>query len=338
MKQLRVLTGRHAGMDLVLNASTYRIFDDPDADIQIADWNEQTLDLTLSEDEHGMSTATYRLGPDSVVHAMADLVPRRFGDIVLCLGSAIGPAWPSDVELLGRVLTPPVSSTRTAGSSALPRSRQWAVWSLSVAVLAVGAAFVTVVSGSSRAASQVDQPSVLVRAQNAIERIGVPGLTVRVDGDGVLVEGLVATPNECAMVRAALSDLPPGAVRHRYAAASEVAQSIAEALSAPGIRVAHVAGGEFLVDGAAVGADGLQTAADRLVNDLAPLVRTIRVAVTDLPPPQRAPTGAMLHVAGMEYVQTRDGTKHISLLATPVLELNDSLGGSISPRAAGTHP
>jgi type III secretion protein D len=343
MKQLRFLTGRHAGMNLVLNASTYRISDDPEADIQITDWSDQTLDLTIREDEPDMSTAatyaTYRLGPDSAAQALADLVPRRFGDIVLCLGPALGPAWPSDVDLLGRLLAPIVSEpAASAGPAAPKRYRLWTMCSLSVAALAIGVAFVTVISSSSQAAVQREQPSVLLRAQRAIEHLGVPGLTVRVEGDGVLVEGLVATPNDCAMVRAALSGLPAGAVHHRYAAASDVAQSIAEALSAPGIRVTYAGAGEFHVDGAAVGADGLQTAADRLVNDLAPLVRTIRVAVTDLPPPQRTPAGAMLHIAGMEYVQTRDGTKHISLLAAPVLELNDSLDGSNPPRAAGTHP
>ncbi|MEK8029345.1 hypothetical protein AACH06_00815 [Ideonella sp. DXS29W] len=340
MKQLRFLTGRHAGMNLVLSASTYRISEDTEADIQITDWSDQPLDLTIPhDDETGMSAAILRWEDNRDGEPLADLVPRRFRDIVLCVGPTHGVEWPSDVDLLGRVLAPapqpvPIGEPRAVSA----RHRLWTMCSLSVATLAIGAAFVTVIGSSSQAAVQREQPSALVRAQRAVDGLGLPGLTVRVDGEGVLVEGLVASPNECAMVRAALADLPASLVRHRYAAASDVAQSIAEALGAPGIRVSHAGAGQFVVEGAAVGAEGMQTAADRLVNDLAPLVRRIRVDVADLPPPQRTPTGAMLQVAGVEYVQTRDGVKHISLSAAPLLELKDSFDGSHSPRASGTHP
>ncbi|WP_186830349.1 hypothetical protein [Mitsuaria sp. TWR114] len=49
MKQLRVLTGVHAGVHLPLSASTYRIAADEQADIQLVDWHAEPLILELTE-------------------------------------------------------------------------------------------------------------------------------------------------------------------------------------------------------------------------------------------------------------------------------------------------
>jgi hypothetical protein len=49
MKQLRVLTGRHAGTQLMLSASMYRIDSSEQADIQLTDWQSEPLVLELQE-------------------------------------------------------------------------------------------------------------------------------------------------------------------------------------------------------------------------------------------------------------------------------------------------
>lgn len=347
MKQLRVLTGRHAGTDLLLSSSTYRISADSDADIQITDWTGEPLALEITSSDEDMSTASITVGNTGIAEAFMDFLPRKFAEIVLCIGPADAATWPSDFELMRGLLTPApepvvvsavmaeeVPEERVVAAPVRRPLRRWLLWGGASAVLVLGGVFVAIVSKASREAEQrvAAKPSVLALAQRAIERSGATGVAARSDGDGVSVEGLLATPNDAARLRNALSELPAGTVKHRYAAASDLAESISEALAAPGIRVSYLSRGDFLVEGQAVNAGGLQTAADRLVNDLAPLVHSIHVAVEDLPPPQKMPTGAMLQTAGMEYVQTRDGTKHISLLTAPVLELKDSGDERLDPQ------
>ena len=57
MKQLRVLTGRHAGAQLLLTALTYRNAADEQADIQIVDWPSEPLVLDIREEGQVVANA-----------------------------------------------------------------------------------------------------------------------------------------------------------------------------------------------------------------------------------------------------------------------------------------
>lgn len=336
MKQLRVLTGRHAGTDLTLSAGRYRISSDPDADIQIIDWTDEELTLELSQSGEDMSTATFTLGTSERAGVFVDFVPNKFAEIVLCLGSVLREQWPSDLTLLQGLLDsrgtdvdkPAEAPTAAPAPPTTRRKRRWLPWAAAAAAVAMAGGFYAVVSNAARAAKDREpQLSPIARAQRAIERSGVLGVIAKTMPNGVVVEGMLASGSEVARLRAELSEFPAGTIQHRYAAASEIAQNISEALGAPGIRVSYVSKGDFLVTGEAVYAKKLQSDAQRLVNDLAPLVRSIQVTVTDLPPPQKMPTGAMLQADGMEYVQSRDGTKYVSISTAPILELKGSESG-----------
>jgi|GEM_PF-1187683 len=343
MKQLRVLTGRHAGTDLTLSAGRYRISSDPEADIQIIDWTDEELTLELSQSGEDMTTATFTLGTSGRAGAFVDFIPNKFAEIVLCLGSVLREQWPSDISLLQSLLDPrsPTASDAdtvdkaaqesTAAQKTEPTARgkrRWLPWAAVSAAVVMAGGFYAVVSNAARAAQEREpKEPPIARAQRAIERSGVHGVIAKKMPNGVVVEGMLATGSEVARLRAELSEFPAGTIQHRYAAASEIAQNISEALGAPGIRVSYVSHGDFLVTGEAVYAKKLQSDAQRLLNDLAPLVRSIQVTVTDLPPPQKMPTGAMLQADGMEYVQSRDGTKYVSISTAPVLELKNSESG-----------
>lgn len=323
MKQLRILTGHHAGTDVRLEPSTLRIGADAEADLQITDWTAEPLTLTIARniarDEDDMYTATFTVNDHQAAQTLEDFVPRRFAEVVLCIGSALREAWPSDLALMQALLHPvPAAQPRPAPEAAEPVWRGWLIAGSTAAAAAIGGAFYLVVSGAAQNAEQRAQPSMLARAQQAIDRSRVSGVMASRSPDGVVIQGLLPSAGDVSRLRAELVDLPPGAVQHRYAAAADIAQGISEALAAPGLNVRHLSGGDFIVEGEAVRAAALQPAADRLVNDLAPWVRSIRVSVKDLPPPPRMPTAAMLQVSGMEYVQTRDGTKHVSVLPIPV--------------------
>ncbi len=342
MKQLRVLTGRHAGADLPLSSSSYVISADSESDLAITDWTTEPLVLTVPDDDDPMSQATIHIGSDGAPQVWEALRPQRFGDIVLCLGPADQP-WPSDMELLQSLLQPVVVQPVAPPPSEAPSSvdaearlsgRQRMVLAAATLGLAsLSGAFVLVVNEANQAAAP-KPVSMATQVQRALDPLGVPTVSVRTAGNNVVVEGLLDNPSDVSRVRGALAALPGGVVQSRFAAASDIALNIADALGAPGLKVRYLSRGEFLVEGEAVHAPLLRTAADRIVSDLQPLVRGIRLSVVDLPPPPRTPTGAMLSTAGMKYVQTRDGIKHISLFSLPALEVTADRAGLSLPAIA----
>ena len=91
MKQLRILTGLHAGVQLRLTRRQYRIASDEDADLQISDWAHAPLLLTFEEEGSDVSPALHLIADDGTparttagaLGLLEDFLPRRFGDIVL---------------------------------------------------------------------------------------------------------------------------------------------------------------------------------------------------------------------------------------------------------------
>ena len=81
--------------------------------------------------------------------------------------------------------------------------------------------------------------------------------------------------------------------------------------------------GVFIVGGRAAHPGRVRDASTRVAADLAPLVRGIEVAVAPAPVPESVPVGAMLATDGLQYVQTRDGAKHLSLIPESIGELSD---------------
>jgi type III secretion protein D len=328
MKQLRVLTGRHAGVQLTLNASKYRIAADEQADIQLVDWQAEPLHLELLEEGNLVTIAT-PLQTDAVTgsavpESFADFVPRRFGDVVLCVGPALA-AWPSDVELLERLMRPVEQVAEVLRLARPARMARAAALVAAVAALAVGGAFASVVLRNARAAEEQVLPEPLVgQVFRAVSTASLKGVAVRQAGDHVVVEGLLADVTDAAALRQLLTRFPAELVEHKYAAAPDIAQGISDALGLPGLTVAYRGHGVFEVGGRAMRLDKVRDAARRIAADLAPLVRGIEVVAAESPAPDSVPVGALLTTDGLQYVQTRDGAKHLSLLPEPIAALSDA--------------
>src|SRR5205085_8139893 len=99
MKQLRILTGRHAGAHLRLTHRRYALGAGDDSDVQISDWKQQPVILTVDEDNDVIRMAIEAAGAGAARRetVLEDYMPRRFDDIVLCVGAADDHAWPGDV-------------------------------------------------------------------------------------------------------------------------------------------------------------------------------------------------------------------------------------------------
>jgi type III secretion protein D len=151
------------------------------------------------------------------------------------------------------------------------------------------------------------------RIDRALAASPIAGVEVETQGDGVVVRGLLTGPADAHALRLRLASFQKDRVVHAYAVATEVAQSIGEALGQPGLRVAHRGGGHFIVSGEVADVDRLRDNAARIATDLAPLVRSVEVVATRLPPSDHAPLTAALDADGLQYVQTRDGVKHLSV-------------------------
>lgn len=330
MKQLRVLTGRHAGAQLLLTALTYRIAADEQADIQIVDWPSEPLVLDIREEGQVVAIALESADLAAAGAATAedlkaagrlfeDFIPRRFGDVVLCVGPEDGD-WPADMQLLERLMKP-----AAVAAAPVQKSRAPGVF-IAVCVVAsvlVGGYTAVVSRNATAAKARVPDEPLLSQVRSAVFPAAPPGLRVVALGERVLVEGLLANSAEVAAVRELLARFPAEQIEHRYAAASDVAQSISDALSSPELAVAYRGRGVFAITGRTTQPDKLRLAASRIATDLAPLVSSIDVVAAEAQAPDRVPVEAMLSSDGLQYVQTRDGAKHLSLLPGPIVELID---------------
>lgn len=331
MKQLRILTGQHAGAQLPLTRRSYRIASDEEADLQISDWDQAPLILSCVEEGSDMSPALHLIGDDGLpqgeVARLADFVPRRFGDVVLCAGPAEA-TWPKDVDLMAALMRP--AEAVVAAVVERPRWMGLKFGALVLgAVLLVG--FVSVLSLQTNAtANAVPPPSPSERVHQALRQTGVSGLSVRAVDRRLVVEGLLNSTAEMARVRTALQPFGEDLLLHRYAAATDVVRQIADALGRPGLRVTHRGAGVFAVDGQDLDPAQVRVEAARIAADVGPLVARLEVDVAERLPASRVRVGAMLGGDELQYVQTADGTKHLSLV-TPVEE-----GEAAVPAAASS--
>jgi type III secretion protein D len=332
MKQLRVLTGRHAGVQLSLSASEYRISADEQADIQILDWQAEPLLIELKEDNViAFALESRHLAQPSAgaMEVFEDFVPRRFGDVVLCTGDHDA-AWPTDMELLERLMRPVAAVVEAVKALPKPRRAARLVSACAAASVAVIGIFAVVVSRNVEAAkARVAPEPLLGQVWRAVTTGGFSGVTARTVGDRVVVEGLLADGSAVVALGQALARFPADRIDRRYASAADVAQSISDALPMPGLEVTYRGHGVFAVGGRVTELDRLRDAAKRVGTDLAPLVQGIEVVATEAPAPDRVPVGAMLATDGLQYVQTRDGVKHLTLVQEPIAELTDPPAGTL---------
>lgn len=319
MKQLRILTGQHAGAQIELVPTRYHVSADDAADIQLLDWTAAPVVIDAGAD--GMVHIAMQ-SEGSAAAALEDFAPRRFGDVVLCAGPTDTP-WPADADLIARLTQPAV-----AAAAPVVAVKTRAVWphvtsavvgtALMTAALSAAVAPLTQNPAERKALTAVLPPEPLkMRVDRALAETSVSGYEVVQQGDGVLVRGLLRQPADADALRQRLVSFQGERIVQSFASATEVAQSIADALGQAGLRVAHHGNGLFSVSGEVSSLSTLRQNAARVATDLAPLVRGIDVAATERPPAAHPAMSALMDSDGLQYMQTRDGVKHLSLSSSP---------------------
>ena len=312
LKQLRVMSGAHAGACLDLDPGRHTIGRSDDCDISISDWGLETLVLEIGANRkvHAQWLSTESAGPP-----LDDFRPIDFAGVVVCVGPCHA-GWPDDAALLAALRPATARAPLT-----LPRRVAFA----SRGRLISGAAAVTVAAiGSVWLASAKSTPreadftlaSERVVLQHTLDGVAANRLAVSMTPTSLVVDGLVDSPEQARAVTEAIDAVPRRyAVLRHVSVATSVAESIRGALGLPGVQVTYKGKRVFEVAVASTDVDATKAAVNRVADDLAPLVRRIDTVIQETPEPP-LPTPAMLSLMvadGVSVMETRDHVKHLVL-------------------------
>ena len=304
--QLRILTGIHAGARLDLQPGSYELGTDPQVDIRIEDWPGCSLIIEVDAD------GQVRYHSDALpTTPFVALHPVRFGPLVLCLGDSAAD-WPDDVALLERLLSP----AATPPPPPPCRSKRKAVRAVVGAMLALSVAALlpsmlpAFLSNAAPARSQDNQVN---QVRSVLKQLGLREARVEQVGTRVRVEGLVTSSADAARLRAQLHRYQRG-VTVDVAVVDEVLATLRDTLADRDLSVSYDGQGIFSIAGSSDNAErAIRRIAD-LRSDLGPEIRKLHVDVTQQDPSVKPPANydAALLVDGLHYVETPDGTKHLT--------------------------
>ncbi|MCA8002733.1 FHA domain-containing protein [Burkholderia metallica] len=376
MKQLRILTGIHAGATVPLCPGRHRIDAEDDADIRITDWtgpsvivevNDARLVVVRRLPQNGASdsvsddlVAANAIQPNEVVAhdtfaqdsadttpvLMLDFLPMQFDQSVICVGPD-DVEWPSDLALLSTLLKAGVSAEAPDGEVRPQRKTFYAIGAACIAIVAV-ICVTTLSITTPRAKASLLPPDVasMETINSRLAAAHLNELKANLDGHGgVIVRGMVTNEAESLAALRLLGSLKSMRVQSQYGIAERIRRGISESLSIDGITVRYDGGGIFSVVGKNIDLDGLQQGLKRIRPDLPSYVRDIRVEATGNAQPA-APSGAsyiaIVSSNTVRYAQTPDGVKHIFILDDDTADSSMASGasatGSTAMPASATNP
>ncbi|KWN14694.1 hypothetical protein WT83_16505 [Burkholderia territorii] len=314
MKQLRILTGFHAGAMLLLTSRQYQIHDGVDADIRLTDWTDARVTLDV-DPSGGVSIVTHKAAPGGLVAGetviLTDFVPMRFGDTILCVGPHDLP-WPSDLDLLSTLLAEPDDAQTDAGGR---RRRHYSVALATCVALgvAVGAAVLLATAPQSEAAQPNGADYRSARIQQALTAAHMDELQVHTVGNASVVTGMVANLSDAQLVRSALEKIASKNIVRNYDVAQSTVHTIEDSLGIAGVRVKYLGNGDFAITGTVDSREMLDKAITRVRADLDSNIRRLVVQVAENPGtavPDRQ-YSEIVSSDTVQYTQTPDGIKYV---------------------------
>lgn len=346
MKQLRILTGIHAGATAPLAPGLHRIDADDDADIRITDWTgpsaivevgendvvtvrrlaadvpvnveEEAQSVDANEPEaHASSNETVE---DTAPVFMLDFLPMQFDQSVICIGPD-DVEWPSDLALLSTLLKPGQSDDATSNAVRSRRRTFVAIGAACVALAIIACAGALSLTTRAKASMLPNDVAAMENVNREFASAHLNELRASLDGHGgVLVRGLVANESENLAARRLLATITSPRVQAQYGIAEVIRRSIGESLPVAGISVHYDGSGVFSIAGKDVDMDALQQGVKRIRPDLPANVKDIRIDATGAEQAD-APAGAsyiaIVSSDTVRYAQTPDGVKHIFILDNP---------------------
>ncbi|PMS24821.1 hypothetical protein C0Z16_30230 [Paraburkholderia rhynchosiae] len=295
-----------------------------DADILINDWSEGTMQIAIDAEDNLMIGMP---GDLSAAIVMEDFVPQRFGDVVLCAGPLDTP-WPSDLQLMERMLAPHhegrkydgeesdgVSPANAPSPVTMMRRRRapWVHAGLAALLVgSMGAAAVVLPAGkTSQAADRPPALATLADVQQALAQLHQPDLAVAQLADGFVVTGIASNTADARAARAALQALAGKRLNWNVKPGDEIAGALAESLHEPNVHVRYVGARRLEVSGSARRPGTVHEVVERFRGDIGPLIAGIDVDVArtdDLG--VAGDVDSALSTDGVKYVESSDGTKN----------------------------
>ena len=314
-KQIRVLTGMHAGARLELTSGILHIGPESDADIQISDWTDAAMVLDYRDD--GVITLG-AAGAGHTASQLYDLIPRRCNDIVLCIGPS-DEIWPTDLDLLQRMLTPPQDVSLPQADYAEARSRasviRWSIYAVVTAVL--GGTAILAVSSQTPSGPPPNSPAGRwLTTDRIVAQLKLPDLHTSHQGDHILVAGIVPTANDAYATTQALGRVPGAAVETQIAAAETIVDDLQSSLGEPGLAVSYLGDGGFRIAGITNITALVQSTAERVRSDYGTAIKRL---VFDLKEhgTTMANVSSILTDGSIQYIELADGTKNFATVNQP---------------------
>ncbi|VFR53677.1 Type III secretion inner membrane protein (YscD,homologous to flagellar export components) [plant metagenome] len=358
MKRLRVLTGIHAGVSVVLGVGRVRVGRDSQSDILISDWTEADVMLIVPQEgpvlAHAVSDAgdtggaadSLALPPagDDPARPLPDYAAQRHGEVVFCIGPDDEP-WPPDVTLLQALYGAGPASARRSPS-------RWRTPALvGVGALACGLAAVCALLLMSETGHALAVPPaqdakarqlLATRLQAEFDHQGWTDLHVRTQAGRLQVHGYVPNLAADARVRDVLRTLGATEAERRYRDAGGDAQALRQMLAQHDIKVSYTGEGRFHLAGKVASLPAFEDALTRARGELGN--PEVRITTDITQKPDRAPALAYVNVFAtdnLRVARTPDGTRHVFSATSPAetagqpdAPASPSLGTPASPPPA----
>ena len=319
-KEVRVLTGSHAGARLKLTHGLWQISSNAEADIQISDWDNGPMQLDVRADEGVWLGPGSGSASRSMATQIFDLQPVRLGDIVLCVGRSDA-QWPSDMALMQQLLTP------APAAEVAPVKRRFGSKALGVGAFAltiVGVAGITMlaVSGAPTEAAvmqprpQTGPEKELARMQAMLGKLQQPELHAAIQNNHLLVSGMVKTAADAQAVTSTLGQTWDPPLDTRFSVAERMVDDIRSSLGERDVAVIYLGQGAFKVSGKAHDLDKARANLVRARNDYGGVITRFVDEMQAAPPSAPQNVNSMLNASDVQYVELQDGTKDFSN-ATP---------------------
>ena len=320
MKQLRILSGTHAGASLDLMPGRYSLSGAHDADISISDWRFAALVMDVQAE--GPVTLHWGEAPQKHLD-LHDYQPVEFQDVALCVGSAYE-SWP-DATALFAVQKSVGDAIARGGVFAVWRAVRrtpWIThWRLSLGGLIM---FALISSGwLMSTGTNAQRPAPVTAAQQrpllqrALDEVAPHRLHVSANDEVLTVRGMVDDPAQAARVANAIEHLPPHLrLKEQITVATEVAQAIANSVGINDAKVQYQGQGIFEFSAAVEHPDKVRAAVARVAADLGPFVQRIDTRL-ESHEAKKTPLPASRSVwstqDGVNIVEGMDGSKYIVL-------------------------
>jgi len=315
-KHIRVLAGAHAGACLDLTPAHWTVGPESNASIRITDWTADPLSLRVDA-EHGVMIES----ADGDI-AWEDLTPRRFGEVILCVGPA-GEAWPSDLALLQRVLSPAPDTVADQGvapteppsanatNPARPRTHRGWMGVTAVALLTPCALLLASTREMPQAAHSPlpPLPPLVDRVRACLALHHIDGLQIEQHDTDITVHGVVTSAAEELATLRDLRAVSSG-IRTDLSIAPEIVENLRESLQEPGLRIAYLGDNRLSIAGAAAHPDRVRATAEHVRSDLGGNIKDIVLDITQARANgTKADATSALSVDELRYVESSDGTK-----------------------------